>query len=313
MAGIFIKSQIDSLGDAGIRNDVVVVSVAESRRPAVWRRLRKRVDCERYDLIHCHYGYSLLPTVQIRTVPVVASFCGTDVLGGGDTIVNRAKHRILVALTNILSLRTAACITKSREMRERLWFRPVRERCHVIPNGVDFRLFNPVSQDQARERLGLPPGRKYILFAGDYTHPRKQIGLIEAAVRQCRAQLADCELLKVRGVGQDELALYYSAADCLILASKNEGSPNVVKEALACNLPVVSTDRGDIRELLEEAGAGELASPTAESLAAALVRQLTQAQRPESRERMSHIRSDRIADRIIRIYENVRNDFLLTT
>ncbi|GAG01747.1 unnamed protein product, partial [marine sediment metagenome] len=117
---------------------------------------------------------------------------------------------------------------------------------HVIPDGIDLDLFTSQSKKAARSKLGLPSDKKLILFAGNPDMPEKRFELAQKAVHVLKKKLADIELITVKKLPHRAIPLYLNACDVLLLTSWHEGSPNIIKEALACNLPVVSVDVGDI-------------------------------------------------------------------
>jgi teichuronic acid biosynthesis glycosyltransferase TuaC len=307
MSGVFIKTQLESLARFGIVCDVFPMSVAASRQLRTWLKIRGMLRDRTYDLIHCHYGYSLTGVALLPQFPIVVSYLGTDLIGGGSGIKMRTKRHILVAISNIMGLYTSCCVVKSDPMREKLWFASMRDRCHVIPNGVDLNAFYPVDRREARAVLGLSEDRAYVLFAGSYDRPVKRIELIEEAVAIVRQNDDNVDLLKISGVSQDRLNLYYSAADCLVLASDHEGSPNVVKEALACNLPVVAVDVGDVWQHISGVAGCAKVEQNAQSIANGISDVLKCGDKLNSRGTMESLRAERIAERIRAVYLGVLN------
>src|SRR5262249_39427473 len=137
----------------------------------------------------------------------------------------------------------------------------------IIPCGVDLSLFSPRPKAEARRRLGLADDRKYILFPFDPNRAVKRFDIAREAVSRLAANGQDVDMLTVSKVHFREMPWYYSAADAMILCSDSEGSPTSVKEALACNLPVVSTDIGDVREIMKGISGVEITEQTPGSLA----------------------------------------------
>ncbi len=235
-AGVFVAEQVASLERLGVRFDVLFIDGRRSTLnyawgvPRLWARLRK----ERYDLIHAHYAFSgLIARLQWR-LPLVVTHHGIEVLTGWT-----------VPLCRLASRWADQVIVVSRAMAQALAPLP----SHVIPCGVDLELFRPGDRATARAQLGLDPERPLVLFAGDL-RPEKRYPLAQAAVARLREMGVDAELITLTGQPHDRVPLYMQACDALILTSTHEGSPMVVKEAMACNLPVVSVAVGDVAEVI---------------------------------------------------------------
>jgi glycosyltransferase involved in cell wall biosynthesis len=140
----------------------------------------------------------------------------------------------------------------------------------VIPNGIDFALFRPLPRAEARARAGLALDRHYAVFPADPAIPRKAFAVAVAAVRDLALAGTPIELLAVHGQPQTVVVDYFNAADVVILPSMSEGSPNVVKEAMACGIPVVATDVGDVREVIGRTKGCAVVDRTADAFAAAI-------------------------------------------
>jgi glycosyltransferase involved in cell wall biosynthesis len=121
----------------------------------------------------------------------------------------------------------------------------------IIPSGIDLQLFRPMSKERARKFLGLSDGKFLVLFASDPRRLVKRFSLAKEAIRLLESRL-NIELVVTSKVPHSKMPLYMNACDALVLTSKHEGSPNVIKEALACNLPIVSVDVGDVREYISK-------------------------------------------------------------
>jgi glycosyltransferase involved in cell wall biosynthesis len=244
-SGVFVAQQVRFLRSAGVDIDVFAFRGAKSpwRYLRAWSEVRKRLRRERYDLVHAQFGQSGLLALPKR-LPLVVTFRGSDLQG----VVGRSGRyllsgSILKAVSRVVSLFADQIIVVSEAIAKHL---PSERAYHVIPSGLDLERFQPGGQREARERLGLPAERRLILFGGNPDVSEKRFSLARDAVERLRRRW-DVDLVVAKGVPQDLVPTYMSACDLLLLTSSHEGSPNMVKEALACNLRVVSVDVGDVR------------------------------------------------------------------
>lgn len=303
--GSFVQAQMESLRPLGVDYEVVFVNGRHSK--ASYLRgifeVRRRLREQRYDLIHAHFGLSGWVARFQRRVPVVVSLMGDDVLGRFDREGrNSAGGRSLQFSTRVLARHADAVIVKSRQMKDRLGL----ESAHVIPNGVDIELFRPMDRNAAQTALGLDPRRKYVLFPYDPAVARKRFDLVEQAVLRARADVPELDILQVLGVPRERMPLYLNAADLLVLASYAEGSPNAVKEAMAVNLPVISVEVGDVKELLGPTEGNFLVPARPDAIAARIVEVCRTAARASGRSRIVESYSEEIiARRIVDVYAKV--------
>ena len=184
-------------------------------------------------------------------------------------------------------------------------FLPRSVRPRVIPSGLDLNLFRPVPRDDARRRLGLPLDRRLVLFVGNPAEPRKRYPLACDALDLLRRTLP-AELLLAWGTPHSDMPLLMSAADALVFTSVQEGSPNTVKEALACNLPVVSVPVGDVPRRLQGIEGCELCPDERPvTIAAALERVLRRDRRVAARDTVLDLDEGRLTQEVIAIYRSV--------
>lgn len=228
-------------------------------------KLRRRLRNGSFDLLHAHYGLSgLIALVARKKEKLVVSFMGDDLLGsnrpgGSVTFMSRVMVRLNIFFSRYFY---DHCIVKSSEMFAVLPY----HRKSIIPNGVDLAVFKPADRNEARSKIGAKPGGKLAIFVGSPDRNEKNHALASEAVS--RSVYKDLRLMNVQDVDQKMLPYYYNAADVLLLSSFHEGSPNVIKEAMACNCPVVSTDVGDVRDLTASVDGCYIASFEADDFAA---------------------------------------------
>ena len=181
----------------------------------------------------------------------------------------------------------------------------LRRRNRVIPNGVDQTLFAPRDRAEARSSLGWSDEEPVVLFAADPSVVRKRFALAQAACSRAARSVPNLRLEIANKVNPEAMPDLMNAADCLLLTSIIEGSPNVVKEALMCNLPVVSTDVGDVKEQLSTIRPSFVCEARDDALADALVACVDPPSRSTGRSRSMHLRGTVVAEKLAGIYRLV--------
>jgi len=291
--GTFVKEQVEAIRAQGVHVDVLFINGPASTLNYftgvfryLWWMLRRGW---RYDLIHAHYVFcGLIARLQWR-LPVVLTHHGIEVVWGWQGPLSRWVSRWMDRV-----------IVTSRSVADSLG----RADVTVIPCGVDLDLFRPMPRDETRRSLGLDPEARYVIYAGR-TGPEKRLDIIEKAVALVREDDPAVRLLLLTDKPHSVVPLYFNAADVLVLASDFEGSPMVIKEAMACNLPIVSTDVGDVAALIGETEGCYLCRQTAEDIAGGLRRALSFGRRTKGREVVEHLSLEAVAERIIRVYREV--------
>ncbi len=255
-------------------------------------RLRRAIRKGNYDIIHAHYSLSgFLATLSApRNNNIVVSFMGTFRKGTLKYFLARflAKHR------------WKAVIVKSERMKAQIGL----EKAFLVPNGVELQKFISLPhRDILRRELGFAEGLKTVIFVADPSRPEKNFRLCREAVD--RLGNHSVELLAVYERPHWEVARYMKAADVLMLTSFTEGSPNVIKEAMAANCPIVTTNVGDVQEIIGDTeGCHIMYTFEAAEGAEKLKKALDFSRRTRGRERIKALGLDdiSIAEKIIAIY-----------
>lgn len=239
----FTHAQAESLRARGIEVDYFPIQGKGWKN--YWRNigpLRRHLRTQRYDLIHAHYSLCgwVAVLAALGRVPVVVSLMGDDAQG---TFVAPGriewKSRIPIALTRLLQPFVRAMICKAPDLARVVWRKRI---AHVAPNGVRLEQFQ-LMPGGCRQALGWHPERQYVLFLGNPNDPNKNIRLVQEAM--LLLEHPDVELAAPYPVKHEQVVQLLNSADVLALCSFGEGSPNVIKEAMACNCPIVSTPAGD--------------------------------------------------------------------
>lgn len=298
----FVKRQAEYLRRAGVDVEVFQFRGLGKLRNylSAWRQVRPLIRSGRYDLVHAQFGQSGLLALPKR-LPLVVTFRGDDIQGIiSDGHGRVALHgQILRTLCRWVGRKADAVVVVSEHMKAHFHTQaPVT----VLPSGLDFNLFRNIPRDEARRRLDWPLDRRFVLFAGNPENPRKRFAIAKAAVDILNEGLPT-ELVVAWGVPHSTMPLYMSACDALVFTSIQEGSPNVVKEALACDLPVVSVAVGDVPDRLREISGCELCpDDRPAAIAASLERVLKRGGRVAGRQAVQHLAEEAITQGLIGVY-----------
>jgi len=299
----FLVQQVAFLRQAGV--EVEVFSFRGARNPInylkAWWRLRKTLDPGKYDVVHAQFGQAgLLPWP--KRLPLVITFHGCEVLGvKGPDGITTLPGKFMQKLSYLVARGANAVIIVSNQMRQYL---PKKEM-HVLPTGVDLASLPIISQADARKRMNLDLTERLVLFVGNPESQRKRYSLAREAMDILSKRL-DARLILGWNMTHDEVLMMMQACDVMIVASRQEGSPTVVKEALACDLPIVSVVVGDVPERLEGIDGCEICvDDRPETIAAALERVLNRGRRINGRQVMHELDEPVLAQKLIGIYRSV--------
>lgn len=195
-------------------------------------------------------------------------------------------------------------IVKSKDMKLALEI----DKVEVIPNGVDLDIFRPMNKNDCRKELGWDIEKKIILFAADPKRPEKNFSLAKKATENLNIQ--DVELKVIYPVPHKDIPLYLNAADLLLSTSLWEGSPNIIKEAMACNCPIVSTDVGDVKWLLDGVERCFIAANDPNDIVNKIRKALDIKGKTKGREKLISLGLDskNIAKKIVSVYEKVMRE-----
>jgi len=313
--GVFVEQQIKGLRQIGLDVEVCLVERASrgvSSYVGLQRRLQSRICAIEPDIIHVMYGGVIArAATRVSTqTPVVVSFCGSDLLGSSSSaLIPKLMAEYGVWASHRAAIQADGIIVKSANLLNALPANVNRSKVKVIPNGVDLERFRPVEQGQCRSYLKWRPDRFHVLFSSSAGNPCKRPELAVAAVTALRGLGVPTELHFLTGILPEEVPLWLNASDALILTSLTEGSPNVVKEALACNLPVVSVPVGDVSEQIEGIAGCYLSTPDPSDLADKLHCVYTSRSRVVSRARIQDLSLQGVAQRLGGFYGEVLASF----
>ena len=308
----FIEEQIAALQSCGI--ELLRYGITGK---GIWGYLRclpalkRAIKQHRPDLIHAHYGLSgLLANLQ-RRVPVITTYHGSDinkpnVLRFSKIAMRLSAHNIFVSQRNVTLALSPNSLITSR----------LKKRYTLLPCGVNIPQPWSEMQTQRMEQLTLnqwvqeklTAGVKHVLFAGAFNNAVKDPELAKAAINELVNEGANVDLIELKGYNRDQVNVLMYNCDVLLMTSKTEGSPQVIKEAMVCGCPIVSVDVGDVAERTNGVeGCYVVSSREPAAIAEALQKALVFQGKTNGRKRILEmgLSNEQVAKRLIAVYQSL--------
>lgn len=286
----FIKDQSKALQNLGIKVDYFLIKgnglFGYLKNLA---QLKNRINNFSYDIVHAHYGLAGLLANFQRQLPVTISFHGSD--------INKVRNRIFSYFAALLSSHS---IFVSKELMNLLG---LKKKCSVIPCGVDLELFN-CDRETIHHKIKL-------LFSSSFDRSVKNYPLAKEAVSIIQNKLdVKIELIELKGYSREEVSSILNKVNVALLTSYTEGSPQFIKEAMACGCPAVSTNVGDVKHLFGDVSGYYIANLSADDVAEKLMEAIKfsqQIKKTNGRERIKNLGldSEDVAKKIIMVYKDV--------
>ncbi len=255
-------------------------------------KLRKHLKNNSYDIIHAHYWLSALVVSLAGGRNIVASLMGDDVK-------TKKWYIWIIYIFNYFSW--SAIIVKSKDMYISLG---LKKDTYIVPNGIDIDRFRPIPREIALERVGWSSEKKHILFTSDPNRVEKNFKLAKDAFDYIGDKNLELHFLK--DIPNNEIPYYYNASSVVVLSSLWEGSPNAIKESMACNIPIVSTNVGDVEDVLSKTEGCYISSFDHKEFASNIKKALIFGKRTTGQEDIAHLKSELIAKKIVDIYNNIK-------
>ena len=289
----FIKEQAEALQATGCEIDFFGLQGKGLRGylknlPA----LNLKIKAFQPDIVHAHYGLSGLFANLQRKAPVVVTYHGSDI--NKKSVMRFSKISMWLSAWNIFVSRKTLEIANPKQKYD------------LLPCGIDLTDLQLTIKVEAKQQMHLDANKKYILFAGAFDNEVKNVSL----AKKCVALLNNerVEMIELKGYSRDEVTLLMCAVDALLMTSFSEGSPQVIKEALACGCPIVSVDVGDVKERVKDVeGCFVAATRESEELEDLLRRVLAFEGKTKGREKIiaDGLDNQRVALQLVEIYKKV--------
>ena len=286
----FVKEQGDSLKEIGLDIDYFLIKgKGITGYLKNYFNLIRLVKNNTYDIIHAHYGLSgLLATFQSH-VPVVITFHGSDVN------LNRTNFYLSFVASRLSD--ENIFVHKSLSKKLSLF----SDQAEIIPCGVNLNLFKPVDKLASRDKLKLDHNFSYVLFSSCFNNKIKNAALAKLAL----SNFENIILIEMKGYSREEVHLLMNAVDILIVTSYSETGPLVVKEALACNCPIISTDVGDVKELANGIKNCYIVEYDTKQIEQRIRDILSSNKKSDGRAAVKHLSLEKIATYVYSVYQRV--------
>ena len=297
----FISEQVDAIRKKGVEVDYFLVKgKGIGGYLKNFPRLRKIARVKKYDLIHAHYGLSGLLAVMQCKLPVVVTFHGVDLIDKDNVF---CKSQYINKFHVLLSRIAARHSTYNIFVNKKIVVFPKKPHA-VISCGVNPSIFYPIEKQTSKEEMGFDRSKKHILFASSFDYGiRKNFFLAKEAV----SLVEGIDLIELKNYSRQEVCFLMNACDLLLVTSFFETGPQVVKEAMACNCPIVSTGVGDVKEVLDNIVGCFICSYDPKDVAEKIKMALAYGKRTKGRERVLKYDNNLIAEKVIKVYEEVSN------
>jgi len=310
-SGTFVQQQVKGLTDIGLEVEIMVVD-REGRGPFAYSglaaRVAKRVTDSKFDLIHVMYGGVMARAIAtlFNRIPVVVSLCGDDILGTPGPWPIATVRSWLNITASIRACKMAdGIVVKSKNLARALPAVIDKAKIRIIPNGIDTDLFCPLNRTACVRTLGWASDSFHILFPLNGSPVTKRLALAEESVRLARALEIPVVFHPLQGIPHHQVPTWLNASDVLLLTSISEGSPNIVKEALACNTPIVSVDVGDVAERISEIEGCHIVPADSQLIAFKLQAVAVRGLRLQGRSSVLHLSLRNVAESLMTFYDLV--------
>lgn len=261
--------------------------------------LRKKIQEFQPDIVHAHYGLCGMVAVLAarKKVPIVIT------CHNGETLTKYGN-----IISSIAIRRADYTICVAQHIYDKLYLKP--KPYMIQPCGIDLTDLPLVDKAVAQKEMNLSPDKINILFGGSFTNARKNAPLAQAALKRLedeRMGLGEINLIEMKGFNRHQVAMLLNGCDMLLLPTKSEGSPQVLKEAMACNCPIVATDVADIAFLLQGVTNSYVTTFDPADVADKILRVIECGKRTNGRKRIEELKLDnpQVCEKILGVYKSI--------
>lgn len=250
--------------------------------------LKRKLKIYSPNIIHAHFGLSGLISTLQKKIPVIITFHGSD-----------AYIPYVSILSKIAARFSDFNIFVEEKIKNRLG---IKDKNAIIPCGINLDTFYLIEKKNARETLNLAMNKKYILFSSRFDNSVKNYPLALSSIKKSGLNV---ELIELKNRKREEVNLLLNACDLLLLTSFAEGSPQIIKEAMACNCPIVTTNVGDIKEIIGNTEGCYMTTFDPQDVADKIKMAIEFGKRTNGREMILHLDNKIISEKLYKVYKKV--------
>lgn len=259
-------------------------------------KLLKLLRKTNFDLIHAHYGLSGFISVLQFQKPVVITFHGSDI-----------NNKFINIFSSIAALLSNWNVFVTKKLSDKIILK-TRNKETIIPCGIDLEAFYPIEKSDARKKTKFDIDERIVIFSSSIQNTVKNYPLAKAAIEL----IDNCRLVELKGYSRVDVNFLLNASDALLLTSFTEGSPQIIKEAMSCNIPIVATDVGDIKKIIEGTNYCYITKFDAREIADKLKFILQLCPRTNGHERVKKFDNKSTANELINVYQKVLMNYRKT-
>ncbi len=254
--------------------------------------LKQKIITGNFTLIHAHFGLSGALALLQRKLPVVITF------HNGETLTFKGN-----LISSIASLFSVYNIYVAQHIFDLTYFKK-KKNYSIIPCGINLNDIKIIPKEEAKEKMHLPDNKINVLFGGNFHNLRKNYQLAKQSI-DLLPRNYNINLIELKGYNRNEVTNLLCGCDLLFLPTKSEGSPQIIKEAMACNCPIVATNVADIEQIIQGTEGCFLTDFEAENIKEALLKAIKFESRTNGREKMFKYDNTEIVKKILQIYHTV--------
>jgi glycosyltransferase involved in cell wall biosynthesis len=309
-AGNFMFSCAKALQDRGVELDLCYLGNLRSLSNLIKAHKHVQNIAKDYDIIHAQFGSACaMVTSSVKDVPKVLSLRGSDWYRFDKKVNFASAHAFLATQMTKMSIsKFNAIVTVSERMSNDVSKQYPNSKRYTIPSPINLNNFKPMDKQESRKALGFENNNDYwVLFTTlQITNPVKRAALAEEAIEIASKRMAGGVKMRIAtGIAHDQMPIFVSSCDIVLCTSTHEGWPNSIKEALACNVPFVSTDVSDLHLIADKEKECRICPPDVEIIADNICDVLKQSNYNDLRHYVASMGLEKTCDKILNLYNEV--------